>query len=146
MGGVCGPGLSQGGACDTGRGLAAVVLRPRYASSQLGLLGSRRASKTCFRDARSRTETRGPEWRAQRAAFPRSSAAAMSARCCAGQVSETGCSAGGQNRGRGREWRAARWARIQENPWAGRDAGKPERQPPRPRRQASGWRGERGWS
>lgn len=36
---------------------------------------------------------------AQRAASPRSSAAAMSARCCAGQVSEAGCLTGYQNRG-----------------------------------------------
>lgn len=42
----------------------------------------------------------------------------MSARCCAGQVSETGCRAGCQSRER-----AARRARVQETPWAGRDAG-----------------------
>lgn len=51
----------------------------------------------------------------------------MSARCCAGQVSETGCRASCQNRER-----AARRARIQESP-CGREGtrGKPERQPPR---------------
>lgn len=70
-----------------------------------GLLGSGIGSKTSFfsralADQAERARVTGPAGSVPEA---RSSAAVMSARCCAGQVSEAGCRAGYQNRGHRRE-------------------------------------------
>lgn len=133
MGGPGAGPVVRGGACGAGRGLAAVVFRPRKAALSWG---SRLAGETLFGDVRSRTEPGGPERRLRGQRSP-SSAAAMSARCCAGQVSETGCRAGCQSRER-----AARRARVQETPWAGRDAGEAREATP-PATSASGLRDSR---
>lgn len=60
MGGIRRLGRSRGGACGAGRGLAAVVFRPRKAALSWG---SRLAGESLFRDVRSRTEPGGPERR-----------------------------------------------------------------------------------